>query len=80
MSRQHGPEYPTILNMAISNANWNLFTLFLVCKLTGQIAWPWLWVLAPIWIPLSFSVLMAGFLIAHRLNKTLPDWRKVAEE
>lgn len=26
---------------------------FVVLKLTGYIAWPWIWVLAPFWIPLA---------------------------
>lgn len=28
-----------------------LFLLFLGLKLGGVIAWPWVWVFAPIWIP-----------------------------
>lgn len=27
-----------------------LTVLFIALKLTGVIAWPWIWVLAPIWI------------------------------
>ena len=27
--------------------------IFITLKLTGHIAWSWLWVLAPFWIPLS---------------------------
>ena len=27
--------------------------LFLGLKLTGHIDWPWVWVLAPFWIPLA---------------------------
>lgn len=30
-----------------------LLLVFLVLKLCGLIAWPWLWVLAPLWIPLA---------------------------
>lgn len=26
---------------------------FFVCKVTGYINWPWIWVFSPIWIPLS---------------------------
>jgi hypothetical protein len=32
-----------------------LFFLFLALKLTGYINWAWLWVLAPIWIPLAIA-------------------------
>lgn len=35
-----------------------LFLVFLVLKLTGVIAWSWLWVLAPLWIPLALAVLV----------------------
>lgn len=39
--------------------------LFVALKLTGHIAWPWLWVTAPFWIPLALVVLVfvAAFLI-----------------
>jgi len=34
---------------------------FIVLKLTGTINWSWLWVLAPLWIPLA--VVLAIFVI-----------------
>lgn len=27
--------------------------VFLVLKLTGAVTWPWVWVLAPFWIPVA---------------------------
>ena len=30
-------------------------TLFTVLKLSGVITWPWIWVLAPAWIPLVLA-------------------------
>ena len=36
--------------------------IFIILKLTGHIAWSWLWVLAPVWIPLSIVVVL--FMIA----------------
>lgn len=39
-------------------ATFLLFLVFLVLKLTGVIAWSWLWVLAPLWIPLALAVLV----------------------
>lgn len=35
--------------------------MFIGLKLTGYVTWPWLWVLAPFWIPIAilFSVLVA---------------------
>lgn len=39
-----------------------LTILFIGLKLTGYIAWSWLWVLAPLWIPLAIVVVI--FLVA----------------
>lgn len=36
------------------SAGFLLFLVFLVLKLTGVITWSWLWVTAPLWIPLAF--------------------------
>lgn len=33
-----------------------LFCIFLTLKLCGVIAWSWLWVFAPLWIPLAIAV------------------------
>lgn len=35
-----------------------LTIVFIVLKLTGQIDWSWLWVLSPLWLPLSLIVLV----------------------
>ena len=35
-----------------------LAILFIALKLTGYIAWSWVWVLSPIWISLAFAVLI----------------------
>lgn len=36
--------------------------LFVALKLCHVIAWPWVWVLAPTWIPLSIVILfLLGF-------------------
>lgn len=32
---------------------WALGIVFVVLKLVGVIAWSWLWVLAPFWLPLA---------------------------
>ncbi|MEA9983671.1 hypothetical protein [Subtercola sp. RTI3] len=45
--------------------------VFIVLKLTGVIAWSWLWVLAPIWIPFGvwlivLLVILAVYLVARR--------------
>lgn len=35
---------------------------FIVLKLTHVIAWSWLWVLAPFWIPLAILLLVLGII------------------
>jgi hypothetical protein len=41
-----------------------LAILFIALKLTGVIAWSWLWVLAPIWISLVIAVVViVGFIL-----------------
>ena len=43
--------------------------LFIALKLTGVIAWPWLWVLAPLWGQLIvFAVFLIGYAIWRRWN------------
>lgn len=37
-----------------------LFLVFLVLKLTDVIDWSWWWVTAPLWIPASVGLLIAG--------------------
>jgi hypothetical protein len=47
-----------------------LTILFIALKLTGYIAWSWIWVLSPIWI----SMLFAAFLIIVLIG--VVAWRK----
>lgn len=47
-----------------------LTIVFIVLKLIGVIGWSWLWVLAPLWIPVAFSVLFIGIaLLAAWIRK-----------
>ena len=39
-----------------------LTLLFIALKLTGVIAWPWVWVLAPLWITLVISLVLAALI------------------
>ena len=54
-----------------------LTLLFIGLKLTGYIAWSWIWVLAPLWIPVCISLLILsavvilGVLDKIDINKTL---------
>lgn len=49
-----------------------LLIVFVVLKLTGNISWPWIWVLSPIWIPLLLVcavVLVASIVVLYRAWK-----------
>lgn len=37
-----------------------LALIFITLKLTGHITWSWLWVLAPVWGPLLFLLLVVA--------------------
>lgn len=40
-----------------------LAVAFIVMKLCGVIHWSWVWVLAPLWIPACFVVIVAVIII-----------------
>ena len=40
-----------------------LTVAFIVLKLTGYIAWSWVWVLFPIWISIIFVLLVFGVVL-----------------
>lgn len=39
----------TTVNSGMGFSGW-MTILFIALKLTGQITWPWVWVLSPLWI------------------------------
>lgn len=41
-----------------------LTIVFIVLKLTGYITWSWVWVLAPLWIPIVGFIVFAGIAAA----------------
>ena len=43
-----------------------LTILFIGLKLTGVIAWSWLWVLAPMWISIGISLLLIALVAAAK--------------
>lgn len=47
-----------------------LTLIFITLKLTGYIAWSWIWVIAPLWIPatISFVISIVLFVILYRLT------------
>ena len=40
-----------------------LTLLFIGLKLTGYITWSWVWVLAPLWIPISIALLILSVVV-----------------
>lgn len=43
---------------------WELLEIMLIgLKLTGYITWPWLWVLAPIWVSIIIGLIILVFII-----------------
>jgi hypothetical protein len=55
-----------------------LFLVFLVLKLTGIVAWSWLWVLAPLWIPVVLTVLVVGIGVVFSFRKTVKAEKRQA--
>jgi hypothetical protein len=63
---------PKMSNTPSTTTSWPsgatlLGVLFVGLKLTGHITWPWVWVLAPFWVPLAIALAllsMAGLLWA----------------
>ena len=47
-----------IVNITI--INFHIFLLFLILKLTNVIGWSWLWVTAPLWLPVA---VLSAFII-----------------
>lgn len=59
-----------------------LTLLFIGLKLTGYITWSWVWVLAPIWIPICIALILFSAIILlvalgkMDIDKTLKYERK----
>lgn len=45
-----------------------LAIVFITLKLTGYIAWSWWWVLAPLWIPAIFAILVIGAVLVYAVS------------
>ena len=48
-----------------------LGVVFIVLRLCGVIDWPWVWVLAPIWVPICLWLLavLIAFIVAARKRR-----------
>jgi Flp pilus assembly protein TadB len=54
-----------------------LFLVFLVLKLTGVVAWSWVWVLAPLWVPPVAVVTTIAVLLMVANSKNQRDLRRL---
>ena len=45
--------------------------VFIILRLCGVIGWPWVWVLAPIWVPIGLWLLavLIAFIVAARKRR-----------
>lgn len=50
-----------------------LLILFIGLKLAGVISWPWIWVLAPMWIPLAIWVISVLVMVISRKRRKGKD-------
>ena len=59
----------TLLLLALTSS-YSLLTLLLAgLRLAGAIEWPWLWILAPLWLPLAIGGLtFAGLALRERID------------
>lgn len=63
-----------------------LTILFVTLKLVGVIAWSWLWVLAPLWIPFAVWLVVAAVVVilafaghkvtVGRKSNPVDDWAR----
>lgn len=56
-----------------------LGVLFVAFKLAGVIAWPWVWVLAPFWVPLALMVAFFGVIVIVSVVSVLIEMAKERE-
>lgn len=50
----------TVIRCFILSVIFTLQVVFLVFKFTGVLAWAWVWVLAPVWIPVALYIAIRG--------------------
>jgi MFS superfamily sulfate permease-like transporter len=56
-----------------------LTLLFIALKLTGVIAWPWIWVLSPLWISVVLGIIIITavvVLLKHDNGSKVPKGKR----
>ena len=53
---------------------WLIAVVFIILKLTHIIAWSWLWVLSPIWLP--FAIVIGAWVLIILIGEAIAvhDW------
>lgn len=46
-----------------------LLITFIVLKLCHVVAWPWWWVMAPLWVPVVLGILALGLIVVFDIIK-----------
>ena len=54
-----------------------LAIVFIVLKLTAMIDWSWFWVLAPIWMPAAFLLIVVALVVTGSVAAWA--WKRVAK-
>ena len=53
---------------------WGLLTIvFITLKLTGVIAWSWIWVLSPLWLPFAVVFLFVIVILGVFVREDIRD-------
>jgi hypothetical protein len=59
----------TLLLLALTSSYSVVTILLVVLRLTAAIQWSWLWILAPVWLPLAIlAVAVSGLLVLERVE------------
>jgi len=51
-----------------------LALIFITLKLLGKIDWSWIWILSPLWIPISIFIVVAMFALVIFVIASLIEW------
>lgn len=60
-----------------------MLVVFVILKLCGLIDWPWVWVLAPFWIPVVFGggILLGWWVYSHyQYRRLIKKFKQLKED
>ena len=63
----------TLMHLVLTGICWAAVVVLTALQMSGWIDWPWVWVLAPLWLPLGLSVAsFAGLALFERMKPLKP--------